>query len=106
MLTTQDRFSQLCTGKCNSLHSKTRMVMSLILIPRCPTSQTFVNNACSSQGDTGIGGYECLRPGLFPDRADCRFYIFCNGNLVSQRIQCPTGTHFSPQSNSCIRGEC
>ncbi|CAO1412967.1 unnamed protein product [Diamesa hyperborea] len=73
---------------------------------RCPTSQIFVNNACSNGGDTGVGGFECLRPGLFPDRADCRFYIFCNGNLQAQRIQCPSGTHFSTQSNSCIRGEC
>lgn len=74
---------------------------------RCPTSQTFVNNQCTDQGGNGgTGGHTCLRPGLFPDINNCRFYIFCNGNLQAQRIQCPSGTHFSPQSNSCIRGEC
>ena len=75
------------------------------LFIRCPSTQTFVNNDCRDGSDSGIGGFECTRAGLFEDR-DCQFYIFCNGNLQSNRIQCPAGTYFSTQSLSCIRGVC
>jgi Chitin binding Peritrophin-A domain len=60
----------------------------------------------SNGGGGGGGGFNCPRPGLFPDPLDCRRYFFCDGNRQSQHINCPTGTYFNTIVLGCVRGYC
>lgn len=83
---------------------------------RCPVGEVFANDDCvpgtgggilpPGSGNNDGSGHICQRPGLFPDPANCRSYFFCDGNMRSQRIMCPTGTYFSRGVNGCVRGTC
>lgn len=81
---------------------------------RCPVGYIFSNEDCvlgsgnvfpPSDGTQG-GNFMCQRPGLFFDQSNCRAYFFCDGNLRSQRIMCPTGTYFNRMISGCVRGTC
>jgi hypothetical protein len=54
----------------------------------------------------GAGDFRCTSVGLFVDPTNCRFYFFCNVNMVAQRIQCPNGTYFHPTQRTCVIGNC
>lgn len=75
---------------------------------RCPVGLVFHNEDCVPPNGGGGGGndFRCIRSGLFPDPANCRAYFFCDGNLRSQHITCPTGTYFNQIVNGCVRGTC
>jgi hypothetical protein len=95
----------MCSARTNGVR---------VLFPqlfRCPAGQVFFNDDCvpGSGGNFPPGdgpSYLCSRPGVFYDPADCRSYFFCDGNLRSQRVTCPTGTYFNRMINACTRGTC
>lgn len=97
----------ICMARPNDLGTR-------VLFPqlyRCPIGQKYYNEDCIPVGSNGGGGggpsgFVCARPGLFPDPANCRAYFFCDGNLRSQHIMCPSGTYFNQMIYGCVRGNC
>lgn len=82
----------------------------------CQSGNVFVNNKCiplttptlaPPPESTSAPEIKTCQPGsdLTVNSYDCYSYFVCaNGILVSTK--CPTGTHFSQNSKSCIFGKC
>lgn len=76
---------------------------------RCSANQVFSEGLCVDRQTIPTlpdNSYQCDAPGLFVDVMNCRNYYFCDGNLSSQHLQCPVGTHFQPLTSSCVPGKC
>ncbi|XP_055629713.1 uncharacterized protein LOC129770725 [Toxorhynchites rutilus septentrionalis] len=78
---------------------------------RCSANQVFSEGRCVERQTVPTppeedNSYRCDSPGLFPDISNCLYYYFCDGELNSQHLRCPDGTHFQTQTMSCVRGAC
>ncbi|XP_062550974.1 uncharacterized protein LOC134215900 [Armigeres subalbatus] len=73
---------------------------------RCSANRVFNGTRCVDRQTVPSQTYRCDSPGLYEDVTDCRYYYFCDANLVAQHIQCPSGSYFDTRTSSCVLGTC